>query len=126
MLAASEFIKLKVEALSIDENKYGGDTTRENGDMVCDLDIGRPFEGFAKAELKGLPPFSSTEQIEFDSNTSQIRFPITEEKARAGLTRICSVCSGSIFGLSGYTFGWPRWSNPTGQSSQNQKLPVPP
>ena len=35
-----------------------------------------------------MPPFSSTEQVEFDSNTSQIRFPIsTEEKARAALTK---------------------------------------
>ena len=60
----------------------------KNGEMICDLDIRRPFEGFAKAELKGLPPFSLTEQVEFDSNTSQIQFPITtEEKARAGLTK---------------------------------------
>lgn len=89
MLAASEFIKLKVEEpyLSMKIN-MAAIQRGENGDMVCDLDIGRPFEGFAKAELKGLPPFSSTEQIEFDSNTSQIRFPIiTEEKARAGLTK---------------------------------------
>ena len=58
----------------------------QSGEMVCDLDINRPFEGFAKAELKGLPPFSVTEQVEFDSNTSQIRFAInTEEKARASL-----------------------------------------
>ena len=46
------------------------------------------LKGFAKAELKGLPPFSVTEQVEFDSNTSQIRFAInTEEKALAGLTK---------------------------------------
>ena len=89
MLAASEFIKLKVEEpyLSMKIN-MAAIQRGENGDMICDLDISRPFEGFAKAELKGLPPFSSTEQVEFDSNTSQIRFPIiTEEKARAGLTK---------------------------------------
>ena len=56
--------------------------------MVCDLDISRPFEGFAKAELKAIASLSSTEQVEFDSNTSQIRFPIsTEEKAQAALTK---------------------------------------
>ena len=67
----------------------------EKGDMVCDLDICRPFEGFAKAELKGLPPFSSTEQVEFDSNTSQIRFPIsTEEKSSScSYQEICSASS---------------------------------
>ena len=89
MLAASEFVKLKVEEpyLSMKIN-MAAIQRGENGDMVCDLDISRPFEGIAKAELKGLPPFSVTEQVEFDSNTSQIRFAITtEEKARAGLTK---------------------------------------
>ena len=60
----------------------------QEGEMICDLDITRPFKGLAKAELKGLPPFAITKQVEFDSNTSQISFPITtEEKARAGLTK---------------------------------------
>ena len=89
MLAASEFIKLKVEDpyLSMKIN-MAAVQRGQNGEMVCDVDINRPFEGFAKAELKGLPPFSVTEQVEFDSNTSQIRFTIaTEEKARAGLTK---------------------------------------
>ena len=40
------------------------------------------------SRTQGPPPFSVTEKVEFDSNTSQIRFPIsTEEKARAGLTK---------------------------------------
>ena len=89
MLAASEFVKLKVEEpyLSMKINMAAIERG-QSGEMVCDLDINRPFEGFAKAELKGLPPFSVTEQVEFDSNTSQIRFAInTEEKARAGLTK---------------------------------------
>ena len=89
MLAASKFVKLKVEEPYLTMKINMAAIQRgEKGDMVCDLDISRPFEGFAKAELKGLPPFSSTEQVEFDSNTSQIRFPIsTEEKARAALTK---------------------------------------
>jgi len=88
-LAASNFIKLKVEEpyLTMKINMSAIERGK-NGEMICDLDIRRPFEGFAKAELKGLPPFSLTEQVEFDSNTSQIQFPITtEEKARAGLTK---------------------------------------
>ena len=56
--------------------------------MICDLNVRRPFEGLATAELKGLPPFSATTKIEFDANTSQLSFPIqTEDKARAGLTK---------------------------------------
>ncbi len=89
MLAASEFVKLKVEEpyLSMKINMAAVQRGQQ-GEMVCDLDISRPFEGFAKAELKGLPPFSATEQVEFDANTSQIRFPIsTEDKSRAGLTK---------------------------------------
>jgi hypothetical protein len=89
MLAASEFIKLKVEEpyLTMKINMAAVERGQQ-GEMVCDLDIIRPFDGLAKAELKGLPPFSLTEQVEFDANTSQIRFPInTEDKARAGLTK---------------------------------------
>tara|TARA_A100001015_G_scaffold320134_1_gene445459 strand:- start:2122 stop:4551 length:2430 start_codon:yes stop_codon:yes gene_type:complete len=89
MLAASNFIKLKVEEpyLSVKINMAAVERGK-NGEMICDLTINRPFEGFAKAELKGLPPFAVTEQVEFDANSSQISFPInTEEKARAGLTK---------------------------------------
>ncbi|MEC8355338.1 MAG: PPC domain-containing protein [Verrucomicrobiota bacterium] len=89
ILAASNFIKLKTEEpyLSVKIN-MSAIQRGQQGEMVCDLDIMRPFEGIAKAELKGLPPFSSTEQIDFDANSSQIRFPITtEDKARAGLTK---------------------------------------
>ena len=99
MLAASEFIKLKVEEpyLSMKINMAAVERGKK-GEMVCDLDITRPFDGFAKAELKGLPPFSLTDQVEFDANTSQIRFPIsTEDKARAGLTKIYFVMCGYPF-----------------------------
>ena len=89
ILAASNFIKLKTEEpyLTLKINMSAVQRGQQ-GEMVCDLDIMRPFKGLAKAELKGLPPFSSTEQIDFDANSSQIRFPIsTEDKARAGLTK---------------------------------------
>ena len=57
MLAASEFIKLKVEEpyLSMKINMAAIQRGQE-GEMICDLDIKRPFKGLAKAELKGLPP----------------------------------------------------------------------
>ena len=60
MLAASEFIKLKVEEpyLTMKINMAAVERGKQ-GEMVCDLDITRPFDGLAKAELKGLPPFSS-------------------------------------------------------------------
>jgi hypothetical protein len=89
MLAASNFIKLKVEEpyLSMKINMSAVERGK-NGEIICDLDINRPFKGLAKAELKGLPPFVLTDQIEFDANASQVIFPIeTEEKARAGLTK---------------------------------------
>lgn len=89
MLAASDFIKLIVEEpyLSMKINMAAIQRGRK-GEVICDLSINRPFEGLAKAELKGLPPFSESDQVEFDSNASQIRFPVaTEEKAQAGLTK---------------------------------------
>ena len=50
MLAASEFVKLKVEEpyLSMKINMAAIERG-QSGEMVCDLDINRPFEGFAKA-----------------------------------------------------------------------------
>lgn len=89
MLAASNFILLKVEEpyLSLKINMAAIERGK-SGEMVCDVNIARSFQGFAKAELKGLPPFTVTEQVDFDTNTTQIRFPIsTEETARAGLTK---------------------------------------
>ena len=91
--AASDFIDLRVEEpyLSMKINMTAVERGK-NGEMLCDLNLKRPFEGMATAELKGLPPFSSTTKIEFDSNTSQISFPIaTEDKSRAGLVKTCFV-----------------------------------
>ena len=61
----------------------------QDGQMLCNLSVKRPFEGKAKLELqKGLPAFSTTEPIEFDANSSEIQFPIkVEDKARAGITK---------------------------------------
>ena len=89
MLAASNLIDLKIEEpyVSMKINMTAIQRGKE-GEMICDLSIERPFEGTGKLELKGLPPFSKTEIVEFDSNTTQVSFPIqVEEKARAGLTK---------------------------------------
>ena len=97
----------------------------KKGEMVCDLDITRPLKGLAKAELKGLPPFSLTDQVEFDSNTSQISFPITtEEKARAGLTKnlVCYVrvpFSGSLVTHTVGQGGQIRLDNPPPKPKAN-------
>lgn len=132
MLAASEFIKLKVEEPYLTMKINMGAIQRgQNGEMVCDLDITRPFEGFAKAELKGLPPFSATEQVEFDSNASQIRFPIsTEEKARAGLTKnlFCFVrvpFSGELVTHTVGQGGEIRLDNPPPKPKVNNTAPKP-
>jgi hypothetical protein len=87
--AASDFIDLNVEEPYVTLKINMAAVQRgQKGEMVCDLNVMRPFEGTATAELKGLPPFCATPKIEFDSNTSSVSFPITtEEKARAGLTK---------------------------------------
>ncbi len=86
---ASDFIDLRVEEPFVSMKiKMAAVQRGKEGEMICDLNVRRPFEGLATAELKGLPPFSATTKIEFDANTSQLSFPIqTEDKARAGLTK---------------------------------------
>lgn len=89
MLSASNFIDLRIEEpyLSLKINMTAIERGKE-GDMICDLSIKRPFIGMGKLELKGLPPFSKTTVIEFDSNSKQVSFPVqVEEKARAGVTK---------------------------------------
>lgn len=88
-LAASEFIGLKVEAPYVSLKINMPAIQRgQDGKMLCNLSVKRPFEGKAKLELRGLPAFSTTEPIEFDANSSEIQFPIkVEDKARAGITK---------------------------------------
>jgi hypothetical protein len=117
--AASDFIDLKIEEpyLSMKIN-MAAVQRGQDGEMLCDLNVKRPFEGIATAELKGLPPFSATTKIEFDSNTSQISFPIsTEDKSRAGLTKnlFCYVkipYSGELITHSAGQGGQIRLDNP--------------
>ncbi len=88
-LAASEFVDLKIEEPYVSLKINMPAIQRgEDGQMLCNLSVRRPFEGKAKLELRGLPPFSSTEPIEFDANSSEIQFPIkVEDKAKAGITK---------------------------------------
>ena len=88
-LAASEFVDLKIEEPYVSLKINMPAIQRgEDGQMLCNLSIRRPFEGKAKLELRGLPPFSSTEPIEFDANSSEVQFPIkVEDQARAGITK---------------------------------------
>lgn len=88
-LAASEFIGLKVEEPYVSLKINMPAIQRgQDGKMLCNLSVKRPFEGKAKLELRGLPAFSTTEPIEFDANSSEIQFPIkVEDKARAGITK---------------------------------------
>ncbi|MFL2938135.1 MAG: PPC domain-containing protein [Opitutales bacterium] len=88
-LAASEFVGLKVEEPYVSLKINMPAIQRgQDGQMLCNLLVKRPFEGKAKLELRGLPAFSTTEPIEFDANSSEIQFPIkVEDKARAGITK---------------------------------------
>jgi hypothetical protein len=117
--SASDFIDLKIEEpyLSMKLNLTAVQRGQE-GEMLCDLSVKRPFAGKATAELKGLPPFSATTKVEFDSNASQISFPIqTEDKSRAGLTKnlFCYVkipYSGELISHSVGQGGQIRLDNP--------------
>ena len=117
--SASDFIDLKIEEpyLSMKLNLTAVQRGQE-GEMLCDLSVKRPFAGKATAELKGLPPFSATTKVEFDSNASQISFPIqTENKSRAGLTKnlFCYVkipYSGELISHSVGQGGQIRLDNP--------------
>jgi len=66
----------------------------KNGELICEIEQKRPFEGEATVRLHGLPAKVTTIPQKIDDNTSQLVFPITTEiGARAGLTKnlFCSV-----------------------------------
>lgn len=74
------YLSLKINMGAIEQGK--------EGKLLCDLEIKRPFIGKANLSIRGLPPFVTTQDIEFDANTTQIAFPIkTEAKARPGITK---------------------------------------
>ena len=66
----------------------------KNGELICEIEQKRPFEGEATVRLHGLPAKVTTIPQKIDDNTSQLVFPITTEiGAKAGLTKslFCSV-----------------------------------
>ena len=81
-----DFIDLRVENpyLSMKINMTAVDAGKTT-DMLCDLDLKRPFEGMATAELKGLPPFSSTTKVSSFQYFSN-QFPDNED-LESGLTK---------------------------------------
>jgi hypothetical protein len=88
-LASSKLTPITVEDpyLSIKINMAAIERGKE-GEIICDLDIKRPFEGMASLSIRGLPAFATTKDQEFDANATQVIFPIkTEEKVRVGITK---------------------------------------
>lgn len=88
-LASSKLTPITVEEpyLSIKINMAAIERGKE-GEIICDLDIKRPFEGKASLSIRGLPVFATTTDQEFDANTTQVIFPVkTEEKVRTGITK---------------------------------------
>ena len=88
-LASSPLTPITVEDpyLSIKINMAAIERGKE-GEIICDLDIKRPFEGMASLSIRGLPAFATTTDQEFDANATQVIFPIkTEEKIRVGITK---------------------------------------
>ncbi len=89
LLASSALTPIVVEDpyLSMKIN-MGAIEVGKEGELVCDLEIKRPFLGKASLSIRGLPPFVTTTDLEFDANTTQLIFPIkTEAKARVGITK---------------------------------------
>ena len=89
LLASSALTPIIVEEpyLSMKIN-MGAIEVGKEGELVCDLEIKRPFPGKANLSIRGLPPFVTTTDLEFDANTTQVIFPIkTETKAKVGITK---------------------------------------
>ncbi len=74
------YLSIKINMAAIEMGKAG--------EIICDLDIKRPFEGKASLSIRGLPAFATTTDQEFDANSTQVIFPVkTEEKVRVGITK---------------------------------------
>ena len=66
----------------------------KEGEIICELEQKRPFEGEAVITLHGLPAKVTTTPQKIDDNASQVVFPVsTEVGARAGLSKniFCSI-----------------------------------
>ncbi|MBT5716206.1 MAG: hypothetical protein HOI70_04780 [Opitutae bacterium] len=84
----------------------------KEGEIICDLDIKRPFEGMASLSIRGLPAFATTTDQEFDANATQVIFPVkTEEKVRVGMTK-------NLFCFAKVPFNGKKITHTVGQGGQ--------
>lgn len=104
ILVEEPYLAMKINMGAIEQGK--------EGELVCDLEIKRPFVGKANLSIRGLPPFVTTTDIEFDANTTQISFPIkTEAKARPGITK-------NLFCFAKIPFKGEKITHTVGQGGQ--------
>ena len=104
ILVEEPYLTMKINMGAIEQGK--------EGELLCDLEIKRPFAGKANLSIRGLPPFVTTTDIEFDANTTQISFPIkTEVKARPGITK-------NLFCFAKIPFKGEKITHTVGQGGQ--------
>ena len=104
ILVEEPYLTMKINMGAIEQGK--------EGELLCDLEIKRPFVGKANLSIRGLPPFVTTTDIEFDANTTQISFPIkTEAKARPGITK-------NLFCFAKIPFKGEKITHTVGQGGQ--------
>ena len=52
----------------------------KQGEVICNIENLKPFEGDAKIRLYGLPAKTTTTELVFNKDTKELRFPITTQK----------------------------------------------
>ena len=112
-LASSKLIPIVVEDPYITMKiNMGAIEQGKEGELLCDLEIKRPFSGKASLSIRGLPPYVTTQDIEFDANTTQVAFPIkTDTKARPGITK-------NLFCFAKIPFKGEKITHTVGQGGQ--------
>lgn len=89
VLVSTELVDLVVESpyLGIKIN-MGAIERGKEGEIICEVEQKRPFEGEAVVTLYGLPAKVTTTPQKIDDNSTQVVFSIkTEPSAKAGLSR---------------------------------------
>ncbi len=66
---APPYLGMKIEMAAIEQGK--------GGEVICKLDLAKPFEGKAKATLQGLPAKATAPTVELSKDQTEIHFPIT-------------------------------------------------
>ena len=60
---------MKIEMAAIEQGKPG--------EVLCKIEVSKPFEGKAKITLNGLPAKAETKELEFTKDEKELHFPIT-------------------------------------------------